>query len=207
MRKEDEQQLHAVRFAAGVAVLMACLERAALVSFFEQWRVWVFLALNLLLLAILFTSTYTTCSGSGSTPPNELSSSSSSSAQEENNTNNVELKSEGKKRILKQCSNLEPTKSTDDNPKILKSESMREEIIRNYSVEEEEEEEEDERKSSGLSKEELNEKVEAFIAMFRQQYLVSDHSKVTSRRRRRKSHQAPVMGGGCHFVPSHISVG
>lgn len=54
-KKEDK--LQAVWFAAGMAALMACLERAILVSFVEQWRVIAFLLLNLLLLAILFTST------------------------------------------------------------------------------------------------------------------------------------------------------
>lgn len=54
--RKKEDKLQAVWFAAGVAALMACLERAMLVSFVEQWRVIAFLALNLLLLAILFTS-------------------------------------------------------------------------------------------------------------------------------------------------------
>lgn len=58
VKKEDT--LQAVWFAAGVAALMACLERAILVSFVEQWRLIAFLALNLLLLAILFTSTTNT---------------------------------------------------------------------------------------------------------------------------------------------------
>ncbi|KAL8475599.1 hypothetical protein ACS0TY_028309 [Phlomoides rotata] len=35
---------------------MACVERAAMVSVIVHWRVWAFLALNLLLLAILLTS-------------------------------------------------------------------------------------------------------------------------------------------------------
>lgn len=194
-RKEDEQQLHAVRFAAGVAVLMACLERAAVVSFFEQWRVWVFLALNLLLLAILFSSTCTTSSSSGS---NEVI---ISSSEEENSANDVEVDGEENKS-LKQCSNLEPAKSNEENAKILKCESRREEIVRKDGVDEKEKEDEDEGKPSGLSKDELNEKVEAFIAMFRQQYLVSDHSRVTKRSRRPEA----VMVGGCHFVPSRISV-
>ncbi|CAH9067894.1 unnamed protein product [Cuscuta europaea] len=65
MKKREEGQaadVQAVWFAAGTAALMACLERAVVVSFVEQFRVLVFLALNLLLLAILFTSRHPNCS-------------------------------------------------------------------------------------------------------------------------------------------------
>lgn len=54
--KKGEDRLRAVSFAAGTAAFMACIERAFVVSVFMHWRVWAFLALNLLLLAILFTS-------------------------------------------------------------------------------------------------------------------------------------------------------
>lgn len=192
-RKEDEQQLHAVRFAAGVAVLMACLERAAVVSFYEHWRVWVFLTLNLLLLAILFTSNHTTCSSGGSIGR-------SNNLQEEKYADDVKHKSE-KEKILKQCSALEPANSSDDNMKMRKSESTREE----RDGERGEEEENVAKKSNGLSKEELNEKAEAFIAMFRQQYLVPHHSEVA--KNTRKNHQKPLMGYPSNFIPSHISVG
>ncbi|KAL8545874.1 hypothetical protein ACS0TY_005840 [Phlomoides rotata] len=50
----DKDQLQAVWFAAGTAAFMACIERAVVVSLFAHWRVWAFLALNLLLLAILY---------------------------------------------------------------------------------------------------------------------------------------------------------
>ncbi|CAH9125255.1 unnamed protein product [Cuscuta epithymum] len=65
MKKKQEGKgadVQAVWFAAGTAALMACLERAVVVSFVEQFRVLVFLALNLLLLAILFTSRHPNCS-------------------------------------------------------------------------------------------------------------------------------------------------
>lgn len=139
-RKED--YLHAVWFAAGMAVLMACFERAVIVSIFEQWRVWVFLVLNLLLLAILFTST---CSSTV-----------------------VESKADDEKRS--------------NDLAELKIEVVEEDEARGGGREEREcggggggggEDEE------WKSKEELNERVEAFIAMFRQ-HLVSD-AKGTSR--------------------------
>uniref|UniRef100_A0A5B7BFP7 Uncharacterized protein n=1 Tax=Davidia involucrata TaxID=16924 RepID=A0A5B7BFP7_DAVIN len=147
MKKEDN--LHAVWFAAGTAALMACMKRAAVV---EQWRVWVFLALNLLLLAILFTSS--TCSSSTST-------SSSSNCQDQ------ETDEKKKKKRRNQCKQL--LSEDEDRLKLLwRDEREREVVV-----------EEDEAKTSPvlmMSKEELNERVEAFIAMFRQ-HLVSDAKK------------------------------
>ncbi|KAM7506677.1 hypothetical protein LguiA_017130 [Lonicera macranthoides] len=146
-RKED--YLHAVWFAAGMAMLMACFERAVIVSIFEQWRVWVFLVLNLLLLAILFTST---CS----------STTVESKADDERGSNDLaELKIE-----VVEPSVLEVVEEDED------CSGRREERECGSGVEDEE------RKS----KEELNERAEAFIAMFRQ-HLVSD-AKGTSRRTR-----------------------
>lgn len=54
--EKGEDGLKAVSFAAGTAAFMACVERAVMVSVMVHWRVWAFLALNLLLLAILLTS-------------------------------------------------------------------------------------------------------------------------------------------------------
>lgn len=152
-KKEDDHHLHAVWFAAGsTLVVAACLQRAAVVSLVEQWRVWVFLALNLLLLAILFTSTSAKVSAIHE----------ENSSQVQDNSTNYEM---GKGR--KQC-RRRPFLAADD----YGSDSSRFSVVP---------------KSGGgnsttaaaksttdqLSKEELNERVEAFIAMFRQQ-LVSD---------------------------------
>lgn len=188
-RKQDEQQLHAVRFAAGAAVLMACLERATLVSFFEQWRVFVFIVLNLLLLAILFTSSnYHTC-------PN-LTNVVGSDAQEDTTSNKDEVRTQ-------QCSNF-AKRSHQDVSKMLESETKTEMVNETCNIDEgeESEDEDDNKKASGLSKEELNEKVEAFITMFRQKYLVSDQPKI----RRRNSFQLPAHNPRIS-VPPRISVG
>lgn len=189
-RKQDEQQLPAVKFAAGAAVLMACLERATLVSFFEQWRVFVFIVLNLLLLAILFTSSnYHTC-------PSLTNEVDGSEVQGEKTSSKDEVQTE-------QCRNLGKI-SNQDVSKMLKSENKTE--MENekcyFSEEEENEDEDDNKKASELSKEELNEKVEAFITMFRQKYLVSDQPKI----RRRNSFQLPTHNPHIS-MPPRISVG
>lgn len=123
-----EDQLKAVWFAAATAALMACFECAMVVS---QWRVWVFLSLNLLLLAILFSST----TSQSQSPSNET-------VQE---TEEKLIKIEREKKMQ-----YDPLISASDEDHVL------------------------EKECNQLSKEELNRRVEAFIAMFRQQYLVSD---------------------------------
>lgn len=135
VKKKHGHELHlqAVWFAAGTAAFMACLERAVLVSFVEQWRVLVFLSLNLLLLAILFTSTHPNCSPSTDTP--ETQNGLGSSAEEAD-------------QVDKQGSSAGVTKENEAADQV-------------------------DLKSADMSKEELNERVEAFIAMFRQ-HLASD---------------------------------
>ncbi|KAL3526470.1 hypothetical protein ACH5RR_011126 [Cinchona calisaya] len=163
--KKKQGQLQAIWFAAGTAAFMACLQRAVLASFVEQWRVVVFLSLNLLLLAILFTSP---------PPLSPLASSNEPTVQDLNE--NMEFEIEGTKKRRKQGSST--TTAADDHPedvtndrwKLLKCRSKRqnqngvqnlnEATVKNQANYE-------------LSKEELNERVEAFIAMFRQ-HLVSD---------------------------------
>ncbi|PSS33722.1 Oligopeptide transport ATP-binding protein like [Actinidia chinensis var. chinensis] len=139
-KKEDKDtNLNAMWFAAGTLVAAACLQRASVVSLAEQWRVWVFLTLNLLLLAILFTSTTTgTIHNSTSAPSNEA-------IHEESNT---ETQHETIKRENRGNEERERDEDDDDEAAKLTSHPR-------------------------LSKEELNERVEAFIATFRQQ-LVSD---------------------------------
>ncbi|XP_059643160.1 uncharacterized protein LOC132285018 [Cornus florida] len=167
-KKEDN--LQAVWFAAGTAVLMACLKRATVVSLVEQWRVWVFLALNLLLLAILFTST-----------------SSTNQPQESNYTNEEPNTIERKKR-RKQCMRfLLEDEQGSNSSMFFKSTGI---ITR---TEKEVVEEDDDVKQISLSKEELNEKAEAFIAMFRR-HLISDaknRSRSPSQTRRRPHTEHP----------------
>ncbi|CAL5370596.1 unnamed protein product [Camellia sinensis] len=149
--KNKEDHLTAVwfaLFAAGTAALVACLQRTAVV---EQWRVWVFLALNLLLLAILFTSS--TCTATSWVNNNDTSVP-SDEASEESNTE-AQHKINGSKIGRKQCRRRVMSADEDERD------------------EDDDNDDDDAKPTHQLSKEELNERVEAFIAMFRQQ-LVSD---------------------------------
>ncbi|XP_059295271.1 uncharacterized protein LOC132048382 [Lycium ferocissimum] len=155
-KKQDK--LQAVWFAAGVAALMACLERAILVSFVEQWRVIAFIALNLLLLAILFTSRTTP-----TTPIVETS-------QESISSNTTESKFE--EREVKECKkHLVPCVEE------VSEEAITKDVKEEYTTDKRENREEELHDSMDepqqISMEELNERAEAFITMFRQ-HLISD---------------------------------
>ncbi|CAI9758630.1 unnamed protein product [Fraxinus pennsylvanica] len=145
--KNREGELKPVWFAAGMAAFMACLERF---YFYTHWRVWVFLALNLLLLAILFTSTMQT-----QIPSNDQV------------DNCVEAYEEEKKKKKKTRSKKCRPNLVSANNYLPKSEGLCVKIAAEY----EEDDEYGKEGSLELSKEELNERVEAFIKMFRQQYL------------------------------------
>lgn len=152
--------MHTVLFTAGIlAVLMACLRRAVMVLLLEQWRAWVFLVLNLVLLAILFTSSFN---------------------QTQECSSNEKIGSESKKR-RKQCrrssasdwDDQEPAACTEEEmeaPGSIKEEDM-ETLVGPYK--------EEDMEAPRLSKEELNERVEAFIVMFRQ-HLVLDAMRGSS---------------------------
>ncbi|KAL2252439.1 UNVERIFIED_CONTAM: Paired amphipathic helix protein Sin3-like 1 [Sesamum indicum] len=147
MREYD--QLQAVWFAAGMAAFIACIERAAVESLFTHWRVWAFLALNLLLLAILFTS-------KSQIPANEI-----------DEETDADLEINSKKRIRLQSRPVISVNDGSENVKLLNSGECPE--YERSNVEDHGKEEAQEQ----LSKEELNQRVEAFITMFRQ-HLVSD---------------------------------
>ncbi|KAK4409899.1 Paired amphipathic helix protein Sin3-like 2 [Sesamum angolense] len=147
MREYD--QLQAVWFAAGMAAFIACIERAVVESLFTHWRVWAFLALNLLLLAILFTS-------KSQIPANEI-----------DEETDGDLEFDSKKRIRLQSRPVISVNDGSENVKLLNSGECPE--YERSNVEDDGKEEAQEQ----LSKEELNQRVEAFITMFRQ-HLVSD---------------------------------
>ncbi|KAK6155138.1 hypothetical protein DH2020_009386 [Rehmannia glutinosa] len=130
-----EDQIKAVSFAAGTAACMACIERAIVVSVFVHWRVWAFLALNLLLLAILFTS---------------------KSPKIPNDQGNSEF------RKKKKSQSISTNGGGGEKAKLSPKQEM------NNSEDDGMKEDYDQ-----LTKEELNQRVEAFIVMFRQ-HLVSD---------------------------------
>ncbi|XP_049384282.1 uncharacterized protein LOC125848462 [Solanum stenotomum] len=178
--RKKEDKLQAVWFAAGVAALMACLERAILVSFVEQWRLIAFLALNLILLAILFTSTSTT----PTTPIVETS----------NNTTTTESKIEVKvrkecKKYVAPCvediSEVAITKDVkEEYPKITDNKENKEEQLLD--------------EAQQISMEELNERAEAFIAMFRQ-HLISDAKAYSYSKSCRIRTSISLKGGDKNF--------
>ncbi|KAK7271722.1 hypothetical protein RJT34_27855 [Clitoria ternatea] len=156
--EHKEDSVHTIVFTAGTFFLMVCLKHFLV----EQWRAWVFLILNVILLAIMFMSM--------------RSSYRERSVEEVQNekrkprecTQEVE---EGKECHKKQCWGSS-TSSSDSTTHV---------DVKSYEIEEDdvEEEEEEEEHVPVLSKEELNERVEAFIAMFRQ-HLISDVKQAES---------------------------
>ncbi|KAK8710206.1 hypothetical protein V6N13_145543 [Hibiscus sabdariffa] len=160
------ENVNTALFTAGIAVLVVCLKRALLLFLVQQWRSWVFLVLNLVLLAIFFTSMN----------PN----SSQISGQQEINKKDEETKKKtGDLNEAEACKEEEEEEDHHhhgvvNSKKRGKSEEVEETVEKELMVEEEEEEENIE--ALKLSKEELNERVEAFISMFRQ-HLASDARK------------------------------
>ncbi|CAN4079311.1 unnamed protein product [Withania somnifera] len=151
---EKQDKLQAVCFAAGMAAVMACLERAILVSFVEQWRLIAFLALNLLLLAILFTSTTTT-------PILQITQSTNTSTESKIEEN---MGKECKKPLLPCVEEISEEAITKDvKEEYITIINKREEELLDDSVDE----------AQQISMEELNKRAEAFIARFRQ-HLISD---------------------------------
>lgn len=180
----DHHELQAVWFAAGTAAFIACIERAVVVSLFTHWHVWAFLALNLLLLAILFTSSR----------PQIQSKIQIDSREDEDDASQL---INGKSTISEdQCrpliSNTRKAKQLCEIG-VVESEKKLAEIDNTISTGETDEKREGH--DYQLSKEELNQRVEAFIAMFRKQYLVSDvkgksfNNSTTTHRRLSFSHR------------------
>ena len=150
-----EDRLRAVSFAAGTAAFMACIERAFMVSVFMHWRVWAFLALNLLLLAILFTS--------------KSQNAESNQIQCKNGGDEAEVK-RSKKTRHRHRKQLLPTEKC----VVAATEEAPPPPPREVEVENGENEIEGKLDEyDELSEEELKQRVENFIAMFRQ-HLICD---------------------------------
>lgn len=180
-KKKKDVQLQAMWFAAGTAAVLACIQRAILVSFMEQWRMLVFLALNLLLLAILFTSTHNPISLNEEINSN-CSSNSNNTSVRRSNFEVEEEKDQLKKHRSISATPLPPQENCGiENSNLVeigdgggggggkteKVADLDENIVDESCAKK------DEEAPPELSKEELNKRAEAFIAMFRQ-HLVSD---------------------------------
>lgn len=156
--KREVKEIYTVLFTAGTALLMACLKRAVMLMLIEQWRLWVFLVLNLVLLAIFFTSMH------------------SISRDEQT------LQGHGNVQSKKGYGGCEIVEDRSDNVKTERMRRHRQECVEVLEAQiltENEQEgvvEEDCEEGPRLSKEELNERAEAFIATFRQ-HLILDARK------------------------------
>ncbi|XP_050221773.1 uncharacterized protein LOC126671968 [Mercurialis annua] len=141
-REHDEDEyMHKILIAAATTLAMACLKRILVLCFIEQWRSRVFLVLNLLLFAIVFTS--------GNIR---------STRNVQENSDKSQVKIQEIKKPRKECQKLSKIRAKEAHGDV--------EQPKNIEVDCEEQ-------NKLLSKEELNERVEAFIVMFRQ-HLVSD---------------------------------
>ncbi|XP_022741891.1 uncharacterized protein LOC111293412 [Durio zibethinus] len=141
----NDQNVNTALFTAGIVLLMVCLKRASLLFLAEQWRAWVFLVLNIVLLAIFFTSMNP---NSSQISHQESKKNDEEMKQKRGNCNDVEACNKELMLNSKKRSKTEADEEKPENDQLL--------------VEEENIE------PPKLSKEELNERVEAFIAMFRQ---------------------------------------
>ncbi|OIT05895.1 PREDICTED: uncharacterized protein LOC109222910 [Nicotiana attenuata] len=185
--RKKQDKLQAVWFAAGVAALMACLERAMLVSFVEQWRVIAFLALNLLLLAILFTSRSTPI-----TPIVEETSPECISDTTEQSKIEKKRVEECKKRLVVPLVDEvfeEVTKEVKEDYTIVIDKRENKEDQLDESIDE----------TQQISMEELNERAEAFIAMFRQ-HLISDAKAYSYSKSCRIRTPITLKGGDKNFT-------
>lgn len=156
-RDHEDDTINTVLFTAGAALLMACLKRAAITCLVEQWRAWVFLVLNLVLLAILFTSIRSSAASNENQEPNHGDDVAGTKTERKKNRSAAQVEEEHK-----DCDKMYRKRSLGNEPA--------------EPVEERHADADAEANPTRLSKEELNERAETFIAMFRQ-HLVTDAQK------------------------------
>ncbi|XP_021770767.1 uncharacterized protein LOC110734957 [Chenopodium quinoa] len=149
----EEKHLHTAIFTMVIALLMLCFRRAVVVSLVEQWRARIFLLLNLVLLAVLFTSLHF-CTGS--------------SAKDHHGNSNVDEKIVANKHKSDVVVTKSSVSTTCNGQSYELTGKKTTSNVVNSKVE----------KDMELSEEELNRRVEAFIATFKQQ-LISDSKRRT----------------------------
>lgn len=163
-RRERDKHLHTALFTMLIALLMLCFQRAhVVVSLAEQWRARIFILLNLLLLAVLFTSH----------PFTRASSNDEENSREEEAERSKKVASKRRRDMdvvitssyaEELCEFSRNNKSTSCNNNVFVNKVDDE--VSNERVEDVE----------FLSEEELNRRVEAFISMFKQ-HLLSDSKR------------------------------
>ncbi|KAL5080153.1 hypothetical protein RYX36_008574 [Vicia faba] len=157
----NEDSIQSIMFTLGTFLLMVCLKSFLV----EEWRSYVFLFLNVILLAILYMSM----------KPNYWS-----SRHLENESNVEDVKNDEKEKKMacefsqeiegdKKCYKTQSWNSTSSSTSSIHH-------VHHVDVENEinEDDEEEDEHVEVLSKEELNERVEAFITMFRKHLILDD---------------------------------
>ncbi|KAH9739851.1 hypothetical protein KPL71_019269 [Citrus sinensis] len=159
-REFEDESKYTVLFTAGTAFLLVGLKRVIMMFLIEQWRLWVFIILNLVLMAIFFTSMH--CKSSDQTQ------------NQESRGDNVKVQKMIKKRNEESgyWSADDQVEECNTDNKLQRETSENKEVtgMEDY---DDADADADEAEPPQLSKEELNERAEAFIATFRQ-HLVLD---------------------------------
>ncbi|XP_030469903.1 uncharacterized protein LOC115688272 [Syzygium oleosum] len=163
----EDDPVPTLLFTAGTALAALCLKRAVLAFLGKQcWHVWwVFVLLNVILLAVLFTSMRS--------PPGHRKNQESESKDDEERTSKKQ-----RRRRSRRCSGSPPVAAATAAAAAVETargELVYQEEDGRSGTEEQDAAQEDDQAGAyeGLSDEELNERVETFIATFRQ-HLVSD---------------------------------
>ncbi|AES74636.1 hypothetical protein MtrunA17_Chr6g0452191 [Medicago truncatula] len=174
----NEDSIQTIMFTLGTFLLMVCLKSFLV----EKWRAYVFLILNVILLAILFMSM----------KPNYWK---SRNLESESNVEEVKNDDKLKKSACESSQEIEENKECYKQHCWISTNISSTNHVHVENEIDEEEEEEDEHVEV-LSKEELNERVEAFIAMFRK-HLISDVKQGEDFRHQKTSNLTPKIEVSC----------
>lgn len=169
----NEDSIQTIMFTLGTFLLMVCLKSFLV----EKWRAYMFLILNVILLAILFMSM----------KPNYWN---SRNLESESNVEEVKIDDKLKKSACESSQEIEEKKE------CYKQQCWTSTNHVHVENEIDEEEEEEDEHVEVLSKEELNERVEAFIAMFRK-HLISDVKQGEDFRHQKTSNLTPKIEVSC----------
>ncbi|CAK8533591.1 unnamed protein product [Lathyrus sativus] len=181
----NEDSIQSIMFTLGTFLLMVCLKSFLV----EKWRSYVFLFLNVILLAILYMSM----------KPNYWSSRSL-----ENESNVEDVKNDDKEKKM-ECEFSQEKEIEEDeecykkqcwNNTSSSTSSIHHVDVENEIDEDDDEEIEEDEHVEVLSKEELNERVEAFIAMFRK-HLISDDKQGENFRHHKTSNLTTKIQVSC----------
>ncbi|KAK4757063.1 hypothetical protein SAY87_007190 [Trapa incisa] len=149
-KRGDDDYTGTALFTAGTALLAACLKRTIVVFFaLKQWHLWVFLLLNLLLLAILCTSAFSApCRRSHGNKHGARTSTHKDASKKRKNIRSGRLPPPTAINHRREDTEMKDCGAAADSPRAEPVED------------------------SELSDDELNERVESFIASFRKQLVL-----------------------------------